>query len=131
MATRRFQDDMADSTPPAKPAGPARPTRSAPNAQQPQQRPATSRNMSHLPRTLAQVLNEANDLVVRGDLSDYVPLPTGFDPLDGMIGGGLRKTELVLMGGAQGIGKTIAALQIARNIAMHPDQFAFYLSYEH
>src|SRR5206468_705353 len=89
------------------------------------------RNVSHMPRTLAQVLNEANDLVVRGDLSDYVPLPTGFDPLDGMIGGGLRKTQLVLLGGAQGIGKTIAALQIARNIAMHPDQFAFYLSYEH
>jgi replicative DNA helicase len=84
-----------------------------------------------MPRTLAQVLNDANDQVVRGDLSDYVPLPTGFDPLDGMIGGGLRKTELVLLGGAQGIGKTIATLQIARNIAMHPDQFAFYLSYEH
>ena len=48
-----------------------------------------------------------------------------------MIGGGLRKTELVLLGGAQGIGKTIATLQIARNIAMRSGQFAFYLSYEH
>ena len=87
--------------------------------------------MPHMPRTLSQVLNDANDQVVRGDLSDYVPLPTGFDPLDGLIGGGLRKTELVLLGGAQGIGKTIATLQIARNVAMRPDQFAFYLSYEH
>jgi len=76
-------------------------------------------------------MNEANDQVVRGDLSDFVPMPTGFDPLDGYIGGGLRKTELVLLGGAQGIGKTIATLQIARNIAMRPEQFAFYLSYEH
>jgi replicative DNA helicase len=84
-----------------------------------------------MPRTLAQVLNDANDSVVRGDLSDFVPQPTGFDPLDGFIGGGLRKTELVLLGGAQGIGKTIAALQMARNIAMRPDQFAFYISYEH
>jgi replicative DNA helicase len=74
---------------------------------------------------------EANEQVVRGDLSDFVPMPTGFDPLDGYIGGGLRKTELVLLGGAQGIGKTIATLQIARNIAMRPDQYAFYLSYEH
>lgn len=89
------------------------------------------RNAAHMPRTLAQVMNEANDMVVRGDLSEYVPLPTGFDPLDGMIGGGLRKTELVLLGGAQGIGKTIATLQIARNIAMRSGQFAFYLSYEH
>lgn len=84
-----------------------------------------------MPRTLAQVINEANDRVVRGDLVDYVPMPTGFDPLDGFIGGGLRKTELVLLGGAQGIGKTIATLQIARNIAARPDQYAFYLSYEH
>jgi replicative DNA helicase len=84
-----------------------------------------------MPRTLAQVLNDANDSVVRGDLSDFMPQPTGFDPLDGLIGGGLRKTELVLLGGAQGIGKTIAALQMARNIAMRPEQFAFYISYEH
>jgi replicative DNA helicase len=76
-------------------------------------------------------MNEANDKVVRGDLVDYVPMPTGFDPLDGFIGGGLRKTELILLGGAQGIGKTIAALQIARNLASRPDQYAFYLSYEH
>jgi replicative DNA helicase len=68
---------------------------------------------------------------VRGDLVDYVPIPSGFDPRDGLIGGGLRKTELVLLGGAQGIGKTIATLQIARNIASRPDQYAFYLSYEH
>jgi replicative DNA helicase len=86
---------------------------------------------AHLPRTLTQVLSEANDRIVSGDLVDYVPIPTGFDPLDGMIGGGLRKTELVLLGGAQGIGKTIATLQMARNIAMRPDQYAFYLSYEH
>jgi replicative DNA helicase len=84
-----------------------------------------------MPRTLTQVLTDANDMVVRGDLSEYVPLPTGFDPLDGMIGGGLRKTELVLIGGAQGIGKTICALQMARNIAGRTDQYAFYISYEH
>jgi len=84
-----------------------------------------------MPRTLAQVLNDANEQVVRGDLSELVPQPTGFDPLDGLIGGGLRKTELVLLGGAQGIGKTIAAMQMARNIAMRPDQYVFYLSYEH
>lgn len=91
----------------------------------------TRATQQHLPRTLAQVLNDANDQVVRGDLSEYVPIPTGFDPLDGLIGGGLRKTELLLLGGAQGIGKTITALQIARNIAMRPEQFVFFVSYEH
>ena len=84
-----------------------------------------------MPRTLSQVMNETNDMVLRGDLTEFVPIPTGFDPLDGLISGGLFKTELVLLGGAQGVGKTIAALQMARNIASRPDQYAFYLSYEH
>lgn len=92
---------------------------------------SAARGGAHLPRTLTQIIHEANEKVMRGDLVDYVPVPTGFDPLDGYIGGGLRKTELILLGGAQGIGKTIATLQIARNIAMRPDQYAFYLSYEH
>lgn len=85
----------------------------------------------HVPRTLAQVLNEANEALVRGDLSTYVPIPTGFDPLDAAIGGGLQRGELVLLGGAQGIGKTITALQMARNIARSGNMYAFYLSYEH
>ncbi len=89
------------------------------------------RHADHRPRTLAQVISEANDMVVQGDLTEYIPIPTGFDPLDGLMGGGLRKTELLLLGGSQGIGKTIASLQIARNIAMRNQHYAFYLSYEH
>jgi replicative DNA helicase len=111
--------------PVARPPQPTKAPPSSPSA------PTTSKSGAHLPRTLTQVLNEANDRVVRGDLVDFVPLPTGFDPLDGLIGGGLRKTELTLLGGAQGVGKTIATLQIARNVAMRPDQYVFYLSYEH
>lgn len=122
MVTRRFPD----GTPPPMSEKPPDVERTV----------SASRNRNdgakaHMPRTLAQVMTEANDMVVQGDLSEYVPIPTGFDPLDGFIGGGLRKTELVLLGGAQGIGKTITALQMARNIASRKDQFAFYLSYEH
>ncbi|NLX10296.1 MAG: AAA family ATPase [Chloroflexi bacterium] len=140
MSTRRFHDDMADQPPlggsqPPVPAPPHYPadgdSQSDPARRTAPPRGRSSRSTAHMPRTLAQVMNEANDMVVRGDLTEYVPLSTGFDPLDGMIGGGLRKTELVLLGGAQGIGKTIATLQIARNIAMRSGQFAFYLSYEH
>ncbi len=151
MATKRFPDEPSDAAPEptSNPSnltgqGAARISRPAMPPQQPapqsappphparvSRRATIQRPSQHMPRTLAQVLNDANDSVVRGDLSDFVPQPTGFDPLDGFIGGGLRKTELVLIGGAQGIGKTIAALQMARNIAMRPDQFAFYISYEH
>ncbi len=86
---------------------------------------------AHIPRTLTQVINEANEAVIRGDLSNYIPVPTGLDPLDAAIGGGLQRGELVLLGGAQGIGKTITAMQIARNIAKSSNMYAFYLSYEH
>lgn len=91
----------------------------------------TTMRGAHLPRTLSQVLNEANEAVASGDLSTYIPVPTGFDPLDGAIGGGLRRGELVLLGGAQGIGKTISALQMARNIARTGNIYSFFLSYEH
>jgi replicative DNA helicase len=137
MGTRRFTDNLGDPNEPNSPPSSYEGAAETPirRPQQPAQPAApanhTTRGNAHLPRTLTQVLNEANERVVRGDLVDYVPLPTGFDPLDGYIGGGLRKTELVLLGGAQGIGKTIATLQIARNIAMRPDQYVFYLSYEH
>ncbi|MDL1885646.1 hypothetical protein FBR01_18630, partial [Anaerolineae bacterium CFX8] len=132
MATRRFTNDLPPDPdlvkPPAPPA--ASPPAAQPRTGAPPQR-GNRGSGAHMPRTLTQVISEANDRVIQGDLVDYVPMSTGFDPLDGFIGGGLRKTELVLLGGAQGIGKTIATLQIARNIAMRPDQYAFYLSYEH
>jgi replicative DNA helicase len=141
MSTRRFTDDLPDPKPSLEglnsvqqPPATAQPLGSNARPEPVQRAPrgqSKNRGGAHLPRTLTQVINEADDKVVQGDLVDYVPMPTGFDPLDGFIGGGLRKTELILLGGAQGIGKTIATLQIARNIAMRPDQYAFYLSYEH
>jgi replicative DNA helicase len=138
MSTRRFGDQKPPAqraTPPGQPGQPGQPNQPPGNAGNagapPNRQPRLPRSAPHMPRTLSQVMAEANEQVVRGDLSEFIPLPTGFDPLDGYIGGGLRKTELILLGGAQGIGKTIATLQIARNIAMRPDQYAFYLSYEH
>ena len=137
MTTRRFTDDLPDPSPsptqqPDMPTPPTPETASTPKPLGNKPRGAkNNRGGAHLPRTLSQVITEADEKVVQGDLVDYMPTPSGFDPLDGLIGGGLRKTELVLLGGAQGIGKTITALQIARNVAMRPDQYAFYLSYEH
>jgi replicative DNA helicase len=141
MSTRRFTDDLPEAQNPKKnslpnlqmPSAPTRQQDSTPLETSGREPRGSSRAQigAHLPRTLSQVINEADEKVIQGDLEDYVPLPTGFDPLDGLIGGGLRKTELTLLGGAQGLGKTIATLQIARNIAMRPDQYVFFLSYEH
>jgi replicative DNA helicase len=145
MVTRRLPEDGTPESYPESGGSPAPAARSnyTPTNQpapgnpkaglRPQQGGANRRktHVQHMPRTLGQVLTEANESVIRGDMAEFVPIPTGFEPLDTLIGGGLRKTELVLLGGAQGIGKTIATLQIARNIAMRPEQYAFYISYEH
>lgn len=47
-----------------------------------------------------------------------VAIPTGFSPLDHVLMGGVRTGQLLLVGGRPGIGKTIVALQWARNFAM-------------
>ena len=43
---------------------------------------------------------------------------TGFSPLDDLLNGGLRPGELMIVGGAAGVGKTIFGLQLARNVAL-------------
>jgi replicative DNA helicase len=58
------------------------------------------------------------------------PSPTGFEPLDAVLGGGIHAQDLVLVGGRPGIGKTIATLQWARNVA-RSGAIALFACYEH
>src|SRR4029079_279657 len=58
-------------------------------------------------------------------------VPLGFTPMDKTIGAGLRAGELLLIGGAQGTGKTTMALQMARNIASGGQANVLYLCFEH
>ena len=58
-------------------------------------------------------------------------MPLGFTPLDKTIGGGLRAGELLLIGGAQGTGKTTMALQMARNVASGGQANVLYICFEH
>ena len=62
--------------------------------------------------------------------SQHAVVPTGFDPLDDVLAGGIRQGELVLLGGKPGVGKTIAALQWARSMAQR-GVVAVYLCFEH
>lgn len=59
-----------------------------------------------------------------------VQFPTGFQPLDDVLNGGFRAQDLVLLGGRPGIGKTVAALQWARWMAMQ-GHTAIFVCYEH
>lgn len=57
-------------------------------------------------------------------------VPAGFDPLDTVLLGGFHDRDLVLLGGLPGVGKTIMALQVARNAAMAGTPVT-YACYEH
>ncbi len=82
------------------------------------------------PRTLAALLGSADDKLLSP--ARYLPIATGFEQLDGVLNGGLHRGELTLVGGAQGVGKTIFALQVSRNVArMYSDVSALYVCYEH
>jgi replicative DNA helicase len=83
------------------------------------------------PRSAVDVLVDVNDRVLAGDLAEYEPIPLGLVPIDRTMGGGLKPGELLLIGGAQGTGKTTMALQMARNVAASGQAYVLYVCYEH
>jgi len=71
-------------------------------------------------------------MAATGRLSQFQPMATGFTPLDDILNGGIRPGELMVIGGPYGVGKTILALQIARNVVVSNEQNrAMYVCYEH
>jgi replicative DNA helicase len=84
-----------------------------------------------IPRSALDVLVDLSDKVSAGKVGEYQPVPLGFTPLDKTIGAGIRPGELVLIGGAQGTGKTTMALQMARNVASGGQANVLYLCFEH
>jgi len=88
-------------------------------------------NGSMVPRSALDVLVDLNDNIASGRFGEYQPIPLGFGLLDKTIGGGLRTGELMLIGGAQGTGKTTMALQMARNVASGGQANVLYICFEH
>ena len=84
-----------------------------------------------VPRAATDVLGDLSEKVASGQLAEYQPIPLGFTPLDRTIGAGIRPGELLLIGGAQGTGKTTMALQMARNIALSGQASVLYICFEH
>lgn len=78
--------------------------------------------------TLSSVL-ETTDNRLRSPQSSVRLWPTGFPILDEAIGGGLRAGTLNLLGGPQGQGKTMFALQMAR-AAIKTGRTAVFFSFE-
>jgi replicative DNA helicase len=83
------------------------------------------------PRSALDVLTNLNERIASGQVEEFMPMATGFVPMDKTIGGGLRPGELMLIGGAQGQGKTTMALQMARNMAASGQASVLYVCFEH
>lgn len=83
-----------------------------------------------VPRSAREALEVVLERDRHPELPRATPVATGFDLLDRVLDGGLRPHDLILVGGSPGVGKTVAALQMARNIA-RAGNTAIYLSYEH
>jgi replicative DNA helicase len=83
------------------------------------------------PLSATEVLTGLSEKVSQGAVAEYQPIPLGLSPLDRTLGGGIRSGELMMIGGAQGTGKTTMALQMARNIAQSGQANALYICFEH
>ncbi|MHB1159195.1 MAG: DnaB-like helicase C-terminal domain-containing protein [Chloroflexota bacterium] len=83
------------------------------------------------PLSALGVLDGLAEKTCAGDLETMSPVPLGFDPLDEVLGGGIRPGELILLGGGQGVGKTTMAFQMARNVAASGEASCLYVCYEH
>lgn len=83
--------------------------------------------MSDIPRRVHPV----SDVVGRVDqrLSGEAPspdaIPTGFPSLDRVLGGGVRRRDLIVLGGDVGSGKSSLALAIALRVAERGEAVAF------
>src|SRR3954469_8777802 len=53
-------------------------------------------------------------------------VPTGFPSLDRLLGGGLRRGDLIVLGGDVGSGKSALALAVAMRAAQQRHKVAFY-----
>jgi replicative DNA helicase len=81
-------------------------------------------------QSLSGVLEQADGRLQAGSHAAPRVWGTGIELLDEYLAGGFRAGELILFGGAQGLGKTTFALQIIRNVALS-GRSVVYFSFEH
>jgi replicative DNA helicase len=93
--------------------------------------PGQSRVHGHRIVSVRGVLQQLDGDVRAGRANGLRGIPTGFSPLDSYLHGGLRVGELCLLGGAQGVGKSTWALQVARHVAAGGHGRVLYVCYEH
>lgn len=83
------------------------------------------------PKSALEVSIEFDEHLKASRGGEYLPIPTGFNELDALLGGGLHPESLMLVGGPPGVGKTVFVLQAARNIAASGNAVACVICFEH
>lgn len=73
---------------------------------------------------ISQVLVRADAVAEGAESPDTIP--TGFPSLDKILGGGVRRGDLVVLGGDVGSGKSAFSLAVAMRVAPRGQQVAFY-----
>jgi replicative DNA helicase len=81
-------------------------------------------------QSVTSVLDETDARLKVGQGAGAKLWLSGFSALDKSLSGGFRSGELVLLGGAQGLGKTTFALQVILNLVSTGHQ-AVYFSFDH
>jgi replicative DNA helicase len=84
---------------------------------------------SRAPRVMREVLLSAVETMMRREAGDIPGLKTGLEDLDGMLSGGMRPGNLIIVAGRPGMGKTSLALQFAIEAAGN-NTAALFLSME-
>lgn len=73
---------------------------------------------------ISQVLVRADAVAEGAESPDTIP--TGFPSLDKILGGGVRRGDLVVLGGDIGSGKSAFSLAVAMRVAQRRQRVAFY-----
>ena len=84
----------------------------------------------HPPRPLSAVVEDLGRRMEGNFATTLCPIGTGFPLLDQHMSGGVHPEDLVLIGGIQGVGKTVLVLQMARAAAMQ-GRLSIVVCYEH
>lgn len=72
---------------------------------------------THLSATMDAEVRAAEDR--RRGVATVDVVPTGWGPLDDLLGGGIRRTDLCILAGRPAMGKSAVALHMALNAARH------------
>src|SRR5216110_679304 len=84
----------------------------------------SSRRIPRIPRPSLESLVQRVDAQPPGEVGDDT-VPTGFPSVDKLLGGGLRRRDLVVLGGDVGSGKSALALGLALRVARQRGGVAF------